>query len=208
MSIQTFHTSKIDWNKGNGLVPAIIQDSHTGKVLMLAYMNEAALKQTIDTQKVTFYSRSKKRLWVKGETSGNFLQLKSITSDCDGDTLLIFVEPKGPACHLKTETCFQESFMPFLQKLEGIIALRAQSPSKGSYTSRLLSQGLDRMAQKVGEESIETIVAALKEDDSALCNEAADLLFHVLVLLYSRQLSFNDVIKVLERRHEQKNSVG
>ena len=177
---------KIDFKKGNGLVPAIIQDWSTNKVLMLGYMNEEALKLTKAEGKVTFYSRTKNRLWTKGETSGNFLIVKEITSDCDDDTLLIKAEPQGPTCHTGADTCFDESNSAnalFLHYLQDIIVERKKSTSAKSYTKLLFDKGINKIAQKVGEEAVELVIEAKDSDDDLFKNEAADLLFHLLVLL-------------------------
>jgi phosphoribosyl-ATP pyrophosphohydrolase/phosphoribosyl-AMP cyclohydrolase len=191
----------IDFNKGNGLVPAIIQDADTGTVLMLGYMNAEALEKTRETGLVTFYSRSKKRLWTKGETSGNFLKMIEITADCDNDTLLVKVKPSGPACHTGQDTCFGEApAKGFIYKLEEVIKGRKSQPAEGSYTSLLFNQGMEKIAQKVGEEATEVIIEAMGSNDEALTNEAADLLYHLVVLLQARNLSFTDVERVLQGR--------
>lgn len=196
--------SKIDFEKGNGLVPAIIQHSASGEVLMLGYMNAEALEKTIQEKQVTFYSRSKNRLWTKGETSGNVLRLVSIARDCDGDTLLVRAQPSGPVCHTGTLTCFGDtsvSGLGFLGELEAVIDQRLTANPESSYVARLKASGLRKMAQKVGEEGVETALAAVAEDDDALTNEAADLVFHLLVALRARGVSMTDVVSVLEGRH-------
>lgn len=193
----------IDWDKSQGLVPAIIQDAVSGDVLMLAYMNSESLEQTYETEKVTFFSRSKQRLWVKGETSGNTLELESIAIDCDQDTLLVKVNPKGPACHTGSETCFGErtaSSVTFLAELEKVIQSRKEQKVDYSYTSRLFNDGINRIAQKVGEEGVETVIAALTEDDKGLIGEASDLVYHLIVLLAERNLSLDDIIEELKSR--------
>ena len=195
----------LDFNKGNGLLPAIIQDAKTGKVLMLGYMNEESLQVTRKTGKVTFYSRSKQRLWVKGETSENYLHVKEIIEDCDGDTLLIKANPQGPTCHTGSDTCFNElnqNPIQFLDHLTAIIEERRQNPSEASYTSSLFASGTNKMAQKVGEEAVEVVIEAMDNNEELLLNESADLLFHLLVLLSSKGLSLHDVIRVLEKRHK------
>lgn len=193
----------IDWEKCQGLVPAIIQHAKTAEVLMLGYMNREALQQTLDTKKVTFFSRTKQRLWVKGETSGNYLQLVGITQDCDQDSLLIQVNPQGNTCHLDKPTCFEETTptdWQFLSTLEKIIDQRACELPDNSYTASLIKKGIHAVSQKVGEEGVETVIAALAESDDKLCNEAADLIYHLLVLLRLRKLSLHDVIAVLRKR--------
>lgn len=196
---------QIDFTKyTNGLVPAVIQDYNTHKVLMLGFMNEAALEQTETTGKVTFYSRSKQRLWVKGETSGNFLHVKSILSDCDNDTILIQAEPVGPVCHTGADTCFFEKNHKedFLYYLEDIIELRKQQSPEQSYTAKLFSKGINKIAQKVGEEAIELVIESKDNNDDLFLNEAADLLFHYLVLLHAKNFSLSDVVEVLRKRHK------
>jgi phosphoribosyl-ATP pyrophosphohydrolase/phosphoribosyl-AMP cyclohydrolase len=196
---------KIDWAKGGGLVPAIVQDDATMRVLMLGYMNRGALEQTVAMGKVTFFSRSKQRLWVKGETSGHFLLLKDVQVDCDGDTLLVRAHPQGPACHNGTETCFGERTqvdLGFLGSLENIIAARAGAKPEDSYVARLLAKGIYKVAQKVGEEGVETALAAVSNIDVDLKNEAADLVFHLMVLLQAKGLNLRDIAEVLEARHK------
>ena len=198
---------EIDFKKGNGLVPAVIQDYESKQVLMLGYMNEEAYKATQSSGYVTFFSRSKNRLWVKGETSGNFLQVKSMDVDCDNDTLLIMAVPSGPVCHTGSFSCFGVSSAPkklFFQELEDVISLRATASAESSYTRRLLDEGLDRVIQKVGEESVELVVAAKNEDDTAFVGEAADLIFHLLVLLHKKNVTLQQISQVLEQRHEKK----
>jgi phosphoribosyl-AMP cyclohydrolase / phosphoribosyl-ATP pyrophosphohydrolase len=195
----------IDFTKSSdGLIPAIIQDHLTNKVLMLGYMNEASLQQTLETEKVTFYSRSKGRLWTKGETSNHFLHLKEISMDCDADALLIKVHPDGPTCHTGTDTCWEEgneASVLFLNHLENIIAKRKNEPSDKSYTSSLFAKGINKIAQKVGEEAVEIVIEAKDNNDELFLGEAADLLFHYLVLLQAKEFTLEDVIGVLKKRH-------
>ena len=196
--------NSIDFAKGEGLVPAIVQDVDTRQVLMLAYMNRDALEQTIATERVTFFSRSKNRLWTKGETSGHTLSLVSIRADCDGDTLLVEAKPAGPACHKSTVSCFDDGDAPglgFLARLAGVIASRRDSDPGKSYVASLLAKGPLKAAQKVGEEGVETALAGAAQDDAALSEESADLLFHLMVLLESRNVTLNDVIETLRSRH-------
>ena len=196
----------IDFSKyADGLAPAIIQDEATGKVLMLGFMNEEALAKTKELQKVTFYSRSKKRLWTKGEESGNFLLLKLIAADCDNDTLLIKVNPVGPVCHTGADTCFNEKneSNDFLLQLEKIIADRKNNPSDESYTSSLFKKGINKIAQKVGEEAVELVIEAKDDNADLFKDEAADLLFHYLILLQAKGFALQDVIGVLEGRHKK-----
>ncbi len=189
----------------NGLIPAIIQDANSHKVLMLGYMNEESFAKTRETGMVTFYSRSKQRLWTKGESSKNYLHLKSWALDCDKDTLLIKAVPDGPACHTGADTCWGEEnngdSISFLNHLEGIIQDRLDHPSEKSYTTRLLNKGTHKIAQKVGEEAVELIIESLREDDDLFRGEAADLIYHLLVLLKDRGMSMADIVKVLESRH-------
>ena len=195
---------KIDYSKyADGLVPAIVQDDNTGKVLMLGFMNEEALNKTTDSGKVTFYSRSKKRLWTKGEESGNFLDLKSITPDCDNDTLLVKAIPNGPVCHTGADTCFNETntSIDFIYQLEEVIAGRQQNPAEGSYVSGLFKKGINAIAQKVGEEAVELVIESKDNDDEKFLNEAADVLFHYMILLKAKKHSLKDVADVLEKRH-------
>lgn len=195
---------RIDWAKGGGLVPAIIQHRVTGEVLMLGYMNAEALALTRKSGKVTFWSRSKQRLWMKGETSGHVLALKSIRLDCDGDTLLIEADPHGPTCHQGTTSCFGDEAAPplaFLGVLDALVARRHGERPAGSYTTSLFDAGTRRIAQKVGEEGVETALAAVAQGDEELKGEAADLVYHLLVLLRARGLSLADVAGVLAARH-------
>lgn len=196
---------KVDFNKQGGLVPAIIQDALTGKVLMLGYMNEEALTKTQSTGKVTFYSRSKQRLWTKGEESGNFLNLVSIESDCDDDTLLIKVNPVGPVCHTGTDTCWaekNESDLFFLNYLQDFIDKRFKEMPEGSYTTSLFTSGVNRMAQKVGEEAVETVIEATNGTDEGFIYEASDLLYHLIVLLTSKGYRIQDLVNELKKRHK------
>ncbi len=196
---------KVDFNKNkDGLVPAIIQDAKTKNVLMLGYMNKEALKKTTDTGKVTFYSRTKKRLWTKGEESGNFLSVKEITEDCDQDTLLVSVTPNGPTCHKGSDTCWNtenRASYGFLTELEGVIADRQNNAtSEKSYVASLFEKGINKIAQKVGEEAVEVVIEAKDSDEERFLNEGADLLFHYLILLRAKGVGLEDVVKVLEQR--------
>jgi phosphoribosyl-ATP pyrophosphohydrolase/phosphoribosyl-AMP cyclohydrolase len=196
---------KIDWDKGNGLVPAIVQNSDNGQILMLAYMDRAALAQTISSKKVTFFSRSKNRLWTKGKTSGNWLDYICGEMDCDADTLLIQARPQGPSCHTGSVTCFNDqtpSNIGFLDQLGRLIAERHKTMPEGSYTTSLFSEGKARIAQKVGEEGVELALARMKDDSAEMASEAADLLFHMMVLLEDAGLSLADAINVLQDRHK------
>ena len=196
---------KIDFAKGSGLIPAIIQHSETNQVLMLGYMNEEALNITNKTGLVTFFSRSRDKIWTKGETSGNFLQLVTMIIDCDNDTLLIKVLPKGPVCHKGTVSCFDEdkfTNISFLSKLEEIIKSRKSKDETESYTAKLLNGPLRRIAQKVGEEGVETALASVTETDGKLISESADLLYHLLVLLQAKNLELSDVVNELNKRHK------
>jgi len=197
---------KPDFNKdSNGLIPAIIQDNSTNKVLMLAYMNKDAFEKTLETSKVTFYSRSRQRLWTKGEVSGNFLELADIKLDCDGDTFLIKVNPVGPTCHTGADTCWKEkneSQYTFLSQLENIIKQRKENLNdKNSYVSSLFKKGINKISQKVGEEAVELIIEAKDNDDNLFLNESADLLFHYLILLQEKGYYLKDVVKILKERH-------
>jgi phosphoribosyl-ATP pyrophosphohydrolase/phosphoribosyl-AMP cyclohydrolase len=206
MSDANTDTIRLDWAKGNGLLPAIVQHWRSGEVLMLGYMNAEALAQTEASGHVTFYSRSKQRLWTKGESSGHGLALKSLRIDCDADTLLIQAEPLGPTCHLGTSSCFGDSAevrppLGFLAELDALVAQRHAERPEGSYTTKLFEGGIRRMAQKVGEEGVETALAAVVQDDAALLGEAADLVFHLTVALRARGLSLGAVVEVLAERH-------
>ncbi|RDI98346.1 bifunctional phosphoribosyl-AMP cyclohydrolase/phosphoribosyl-ATP diphosphatase HisIE [Dyella solisilvae] len=204
MTSTSLDPALIDWPKGDGLVPVIVQHWLTGEVLMLGYMNAEALAKTQETSQVTFYSRSKQRLWTKGETSGHVLALKSVRVDCDADTLLVTAEPHGPTCHKGTSSCFGNDVQPsagFLAELDALVAKRHAERPEGSYTTRLFEGGIRRMAQKVGEEGVETALAAVAQDDEALLGESADLIFHLLVTLRARGLGLSDVAGVLAARH-------
>jgi len=194
---------KLDFSKyTNGLMPAIIQDANTSKVLMLGFMNEEAYKKTKELKKVTFFSRSKNRLWTKGEESGNFLNVVELLKDCDGDTILIKAIPEGPVCHTGADTCFDEKNKSdsFLFELEKIIASRLKTPLEGSYTTKLYNRGLNKMAQKVGEEAVELVIEAKDNDPELFINEAADLMYHYILLLQAKGFSLKDVAKVLKSR--------
>ncbi|WP_335975912.1 bifunctional phosphoribosyl-AMP cyclohydrolase/phosphoribosyl-ATP diphosphatase HisIE [Gaetbulibacter jejuensis] len=196
----------INFNKNNdGLIPAIIQDVTTKTVLMLGYMNEEAYKKTIDTKRVTFFSRSKQRLWTKGEESGNILVLKDIKVDCDNDTLLVKVEPLGPTCHKGTDTCWDEDNSQtygFLSRLEHIISDRKHnSKSNESYVAALFEKGINKIAQKVGEEAVEVVIEAKDDNDNLFLNESADLLFHYLILLQAKGFKLEDIVSILKQRH-------
>ncbi len=193
----------IDFKKGDGLVPVVIQDAQTLEVLMLGYMNEEAWNKTNEEQKVTFFSRSKNRMWTKGEESGNFLQVVSSHIDCDQDTVLIKVNPAGPTCHTGSRSCFNTPFnQNFLLELERIVQHRIDFPSDESYVNRLRSRGINKIAQKVGEEAVETVIAALTETDNDFINESSDLLFHLIVLLKEKGMSLETIAKNLEGRHQ------
>jgi phosphoribosyl-ATP pyrophosphohydrolase/phosphoribosyl-AMP cyclohydrolase len=200
-----------DFNKSGGLIPAIIQDNTTGRVLMLGYMNSESLQKTKETRLVTFYSRSKERLWTKGEESGNFLNLVSVEEDCDSDTLLIKVNPSGPVCHTGSDTCWGEENIPygeaagtgsfrFLSDLESVIASRRGAPPESSYTSRLFNEGVKKIAQKVGEEAVELVLEAMDDRDDLFLEESADLVYHLLVLLNAKGFKLSDVVDLLESR--------
>ena len=196
----------IDFNKNeNGLVPAIIQDNTTKNVLMLGYMNKEAFDKTVESRKVTFFSRTKNRLWTKGEESGNFLNVVSVQNDCDQDTLLIQVNPVGPTCHKGTDTCWGENNNPsygFLSKLEEVIKNRREAgSSENSYVASLFEKGINKIAQKVGEEAVEIVIEAKDNNDDLFLNEGADLLFHYLILLQAKGFTLQDIVKVLEKRH-------
>lgn len=196
-----------NFDKGNGLLPAIIQDATTSKVLMLGYMNAEALEKTKKEGRVTFWSRSKERLWTKGETSGNFLLVEDLTVDCDQDTILVKVTPQGPACHTGADTCFSESNSSrtgFIDQLRSIIHDRKQNPSEGSYTASLFAKGINKVAQKVGEEAVELVIEAKDDNKDLFMGEAADLLFHYLVLLEAKGYTLDEVMAVLEERHKKK----
>ncbi len=194
----------MDFEKMNGLVPAIIQDADTAKVLMLGFMNQEAYEKTVETGKVTFFSRTKNRLWMKGEESGNFLHVVSIQSDCDDDTLLIQVHPEGPVCHTGTDTCWgdkNEEPVMFLKELQDFVELRHREMPEGSYTTSLFQSGVNKMAQKVGEEAVETVIEACNGTDERLIYEGADLLYHLIVLLTSKGYRIEDLARELKERH-------
>ncbi len=193
----------IDFQKSNGLVPAVVVDNTTNAVLMLGYMNKEALEVTEQTGRVTFYSRSKQRLWTKGESSGNFLELVSVAVDCDADTLLIRAEPKGPTCHTGQDTCFGNfNSTGFLYRLESIIDERGSADPESSYTARLLSRGINKVAQKVGEEAVEVVIEAKDANRELFLNESADLLYHLLVLLKAKNVRLSEIEAILHARHK------
>ncbi|MGH8218930.1 MAG: bifunctional phosphoribosyl-AMP cyclohydrolase/phosphoribosyl-ATP diphosphatase HisIE [Steroidobacteraceae bacterium] len=212
MTLSEADIAQLNFAKGAGLLPVIVQHAGTGAVLMLGYMNVEALRATLERRRVVFFSRSKQRLWEKGETSGNSLELEAVASDCDRDTLLITAWPRGPVCHLGMRTCFGDEPMTaaerlsFVGTLERIIEKRITERPEGSYTARLYSQGPKRIAQKVGEEGLEVALAAVAEPDEKVVAEAADLVFHLLTLLKSRDLPFERVVAELEKRHAGRTS--
>jgi phosphoribosyl-ATP pyrophosphohydrolase/phosphoribosyl-AMP cyclohydrolase len=195
------------WRKGDGLLPAVVQHARTGRVLMVGYMNETALLQTLATGRTVFFSRSRQQLWTKGETSGHYLNVVDVSTDCDSDAILLLADPLGPTCHNGTESCFAAAApadvdrFAFLPVLEATIANRMAEKPEDSYTARLLAQGPGRIAQKVGEEGVETALAAVTRDDAGVLGECADLLYHVMVLLKSRNLELGDVVAELRSRH-------
>jgi phosphoribosyl-ATP pyrophosphohydrolase/phosphoribosyl-AMP cyclohydrolase len=196
----------IDFSKMNGLIPAIVQDAVSGKVLMQGYMNEEALEKTKESGMVTFFSRSKNRLWTKGETSGNFMELVSIAGDCDGDSILVKANPRGPVCHTGSDTCWDEensSKTGFIDQLRAIIKDRKNNPSDKSYTASLFAKGINKVAQKVGEEAVEIVIEAKDENKELFLGEAADLLFHYLVLLEAKGYELDEVMEVLIDRHKK-----
>lgn len=199
----------LDFKKSDGLLPAVVQDADSGAVLMLAYMNREALEQTLARRRAVFYSRSKQRLWEKGETTGHTLDVVDVAADCDNDTLLVIARPRGPACHNGTLTCFGDeprsaaANIAFLAKLEAIIAQRAADKPEASYTARLLEKGISRVAQKVGEEGVELALAGVNDSEQKVVEESADLLFHTLVLLCARGVPLERVIRELETRHRK-----
>jgi len=193
----------LDFEKVNGLVPAIIQDNNTLQILMLGYMNEAALKKTMDEKRVTFYSRSKKRLWTKGETSGNFLEVVDVKADCDKDCILVKVAPLGPVCHTGTTSCFQEETVKgFIYELQKIISERIAGNDVSSYTNSLYTKGINKMAQKVGEEAVELVIEAKDNNEIRFKDEAADLLYHFLILILAKGLGLEDIERVLQHRNK------
>jgi len=200
-SVVSFDVDSLDFEKQDGLLPAIVQDARSRRVLMLGYMDRAAVDATLASGRVTFFSRSKGRLWMKGETSGDVLELVSLQTDCDSDALLVQAIPHGPTCHLKRDSCFEDAPAAFLGQLDALVRQRSAERPAGSYTTRLFEGGVRRIAQKVGEEGVETALAAVTQDDEALLGEAADLMFHLLVLLRARGLGLADVERVLESRH-------
>lgn len=199
--------AELDWTKGDGLLPAVVQDARSGQVLMLGYMNREALRATLVERRVTFFSRARNRLWTKGETSGNALHVVDVLPDCDQDTLLVLANPDGPTCHRGTRSCFGDSSeseatrLSFLSRLEAVIAQRMSERPEGSYTARLWAEGPTRIAQKVGEEGVEVALAAVTQADERLVSEAADLLYHLALLLKTRNLSFATVVRELQQRH-------
>lgn len=198
--------AKIDFEKSGGLVPAIITDKHSGSVLMLGYMNREALAKTIETGLVTFYSRTKQRLWKKGETSGNCLRLASIKTDCDNDALLIQAEPMGPTCHTGSYSCFGEKenhSLEFLNELFALVKRRKAELPENSYTTKLFNSGANRIIQKVGEEAVETVIAAKNRDKNEIINEVSDLMFHMFVMLAEQEIEFTDIVDNLESRHRK-----
>ncbi|MCF7502550.1 MULTISPECIES: bifunctional phosphoribosyl-AMP cyclohydrolase/phosphoribosyl-ATP diphosphatase HisIE [Vibrio] len=200
-------SERIDWDKVGGLVPAIVQDYQSSQVLMMGYMNPAALEKTGETGQVTFFSRTKERLWTKGETSGNVLQLQNMSLDCDNDTLLVKVNPIGPTCHTGTTTCWDadkqdETQMVWLHQLEQLLAARKDADPESSYTASLYARGTKRISQKVGEEGVEVALAATSGDKAELVCESADLIYHLMVLLQDQGLSMNDVVNKLKERHK------
>jgi phosphoribosyl-ATP pyrophosphohydrolase/phosphoribosyl-AMP cyclohydrolase len=195
----------LDFEKYDGLIPAIVQDNRTNKVLMLGFMNKEAYRKTLETKLVTFYSRSRKTQWTKGETSGNYLTVKKIIEDCDQDTLLVKVDPSGPVCHTGADTCFGEdnkAGIEFIEYLRQIIKDRKEHPTDQSYTSSLFEKGINKIAQKVGEEAVELVIEGKDDNKDLFLNEAADLLFHYLVLLEAKGISLSEVIEVLQSRHK------
>ena len=204
--MRTFDIDKVKYSDVDGLIPAIIQDVETNKVLMLGYMNREAIERTLDTGKVTFFSRSKQRLWTKGESSHNYLRCLSISQDCDNDTLLIKARPSGPTCHTGTDTCWEESNtnedILFLKKLEAVIASRKNNPSDESYTSSLFKKGINKIAQKVGEEAVEIVIEAKDNNTDLFLGEAADLMFHYLILLQAKGFTLSDVVETLRKREK------
>jgi phosphoribosyl-ATP pyrophosphohydrolase/phosphoribosyl-AMP cyclohydrolase len=202
--------SKLDWSKGDGLLPVVVQHARTGRVLMLGYMNQIALRETLSGGRVVFFSRSRQTLWTKGETSGHFLDVVDVSTDCDADAILVLADPLGPTCHNGTESCFAQASpsdaqrLAFLPLLERIIAQRISDQPEGSYTAKLFGEGPGRIAQKIGEEGVEVALAAISRDDDELVGECADLLYHLLLLLKSRDLSLERVADELRARHASK----
>lgn len=200
----------LDWEKTGGMMPAIVQDARSGQVLMFAYMNREALRTTLAEKRVTFFSRSRNRLWTKGESSGHWLNVVDVVKDCDNDTLLVLATPEGPTCHLGTQSCFGDEVatdaagLSFLKRLESTIAQRITDRPEGSYTARLWAEGPTRIAQKVGEEGVEVALAAVTQEDERLVSESADLLYHLALLLKTRNLSLTTVVRELEQRHKNR----
>jgi phosphoribosyl-ATP pyrophosphohydrolase/phosphoribosyl-AMP cyclohydrolase len=207
MKINTDNVAQLAWEKMDGLLPCIVQDAISGKVLMQGFMNQEAVLHTLNTKKVTFFSRSKQRLWTKGEVSKNTLDLVELSADCDNDSIISLANPNGPTCHTGTETCWHDNTaqpeISFITDLERLIASRKGADPKSSYTASLYASGIKRMAQKVGEEGVETALAATVQDLEELKNESADLIYHLLVLLQASDLSLSDVIGVLKERHKK-----
>lgn len=201
--MQTEQIPALAWQKQDGLLPAIVQDAATLRVLMLGYMDRAALEATLASGHVTFYSRSRGRLWTKGEQSGHLLELVSVEADCDNDTLLVLARPHGPTCHLQRASCFPSAPGDFLAELQALVRRRDQDRPAGSYTTGLFEAGVRAIAQKVGEEGVETALAAVAQGDAELSGEVADLLYHLLVLLQSRGLTLDDAVAVLQARHQE-----
>lgn len=197
----------MNFEKGDGLITAVVQDAQTDKVLMVGYMNEEALQKTIAEKRVTFFSRTKNRLWTKGETSGNFLEVENMKEDCDSDALLIKANPTGPTCHTGADTCFNEKNRgkaSFLNHLKAVIRNRKETQADNSYTASLFKKGINKIAQKVGEEAVELVIEAKDDDENLFKNEAADLLFHYLILLEAKKVDFDEIIDVLRERHSRK----
>lgn len=211
----TLLPESLDWDKDGGLIPAIVQDADTLRVLMLGYMDRNALRATLVNRLVTFYSRSRQRLWTKGETSGHVLELVDVGTDCDSDALLVLARPRGPTCHLQRVSCFEHApavaeaspapaaDIGFLGELDALVATRARERPEGSYTTRLFEAGVRRIAQKVGEEGVETALAGVAQNDEQLLGESADLVYHLTVLLHARGLSLGDAVEVLRQRHRR-----
>ncbi|RTK95979.1 MAG: bifunctional phosphoribosyl-AMP cyclohydrolase/phosphoribosyl-ATP diphosphatase HisIE [Neisseriaceae bacterium] len=198
--------NKIDFNKNaDGLVPVVVQENDTLQVLMLGYMNQEAVNETLQSKKVTFYSRTKQRLWVKGETSENYLMLNDIHLDCDNDTILVMATPCGPTCHTGDISCFGKEYSPALSKIgmmDKVIRDRIANPTDGSYTNQLIKRGLNKVSQKVGEEAVEVVIAALAETDAEYIGEMTDLLYHSLVLLHAKKLELSDIAEIIDKRHQ------
>jgi phosphoribosyl-AMP cyclohydrolase / phosphoribosyl-ATP pyrophosphohydrolase len=200
--------TKLDFTKLNGLLPAVIVDDKTGTILMLGFMNKKALETTIQSKRVTFFSRSKNRLWTKGETSGNYLSLKNIITDCDNDSLIVYADPQGPTCHLGDYSCFglEPNSLIFLDKLEKLIRQRKAELPEGSYTTTLFNKGSDRIVQKFGEEATELVIAAKNSNKTEIVNESADLLYHFLVLLADNGIEVSEIVDELKKRHTSRKA--